>query len=87
METIHPISPIYRQNVIDLAKAFAKARGIKPATVSRLIRGDMHFLKNYSNRKVSVTMKKYDEIIKYFVDNWPENTPMPKIRGHDHANL
>jgi hypothetical protein len=75
-----PLSPVLRENVAALAKAFAKANGIKPATVSRKIRGDMHFLKNYTGGKVSVTTKKYDEIIDYFYDNWPENTPMPQIR-------
>ncbi len=72
-------SSVLRQNIVDLAKAFAKARGIKQATVSRLIRGDMHFLKNYTHDKVSVTVRKHDEIMDYFYDHWPENTPMPPI--------
>jgi hypothetical protein len=78
--TIRPhASDVLRQNIVALAKVFAKAHGIKQATVSRKIRGDMHFLKNYTQGKVSVTVKKHDEIIDYFYDNWPENTPMPPI--------
>lgn len=77
------ISPVMRDNIVRLAKAFAKERGIKLATLSRLIRGDMYFLKNYSRGKISVTTKKYDEIMQWFEDNWPETIPMPPIKLHD----
>jgi hypothetical protein len=80
MKTRDPLSPVLRDNIVSLSRAFAKARGIKQATVSRLIRGDMYFLQNYSRGKVSVTTKKYDEIVDYFITHWPENTPMPQIR-------
>ena len=74
--------PVLRQNIVNLANAFAKARGIKEATVSRLIRGDMHFLKDYGRGRISVTVKKYDDIVNYFFDNWPDDTPMPPLRGY-----
>lgn len=80
MMTPTPVSPVLRQNVVSLATAFAKARNIKLATVSRKIRGDIHFLNDYRSGKISVTSKKYDEIIKYFCDNWPTGTPMPQIK-------
>jgi hypothetical protein len=83
MTTLSPRSPILRQNIVVLSKAFAKARGIKLSTLSRLIRGDMYFLRDYSSGKISVTIKKYDEIIEYFVKHWPANTPMPKLELYD----
>ena len=78
-----PLSPVLRQNIIVLAKAFAKARGIKLSTLSRMIRGDMYFLQDYAAGEISVTTKKYDEIIQYFEEHWPDKTPMPKIQLHD----
>ena len=75
-----PITPTARSNIAILAKAFGHARGIKPATVSRLIRGDMNFLRNFTSGKVGMTLTKYDEVMQWFEDHWPEGHDMPNIK-------
>jgi hypothetical protein len=62
-----------------LAKAFAKARGIKMTTVSKLIRDDAVWYRNFAAGKVFLTSSKYDDILKYFDHHWPKGAPMPKI--------
>lgn len=72
-----------RGNIVRYAKSYVRAKGIKLATLSRHVRGDMYFLDDYAAGKISVTTKKYDEIMQWFEDHWPENTPKPKIELHD----
>ena len=74
-----PISPVLRDNIEVLAKAYAKAKGIKLTTVSRLVRGDPHFLADFIKGNISVTAKKYDEIVQWFEDNWIVGKHKPKI--------
>lgn len=81
-----PIDPILRANIMSLAKAFAKGRGIKLATVSRLVRGDPYFLQDLSSGKCGVTSWKYDEVVTYFEKHWPLGTVMPKIREFENAD-
>ena len=57
-----------------------QSRGLKLRTVSRYVRGDPFFLNDLAHGRSGVTSWKYDEIIKYFVENWPEGSPMPVIR-------
>jgi hypothetical protein len=73
-------APILRQNVLALARVYAKHRGIKPTTLSRHIRGDMYFLADYAKGNIGVTIQKYDEIRQWFEDHWPKDKPMPKMR-------
>lgn len=76
-----PLGPVLRDNIGALAFAYTKAKGIQMSTLSRYIRGDMYFLEDYLAANVSVTVKKYDEIIAWFDDRWPQGVAKPKIKS------
>lgn len=76
---IRPIAPVYYKNLILYAQAFAKAAGIKVATVSRRVHSDPKFFEQLKAGKVSTTFRKYDEMMAWFDSNWPDGAPRPKL--------
>lgn len=77
----HEISDICRDNILTLARAFADHRQLKFTSASSMCHGDPKFLNKLSRRQGSVTTRKYDEVIGWFKENWPEGLPMPEIRA------
>lgn len=84
---------ILREYLLRLARLYAKARGIKMTTVSRLSHGDRHFLNDIAEqakkdrrrsertgRQGSMTLRKMDEVIGWFTTpaNWPKGN-MPAL--------
>lgn len=76
---IRPIAPVYYRNLILYAQAFAKAAGIKVATVSRRVHSDPKFFDQLKAGKVSTTFRKYDEMMAYFDANWPAGVKRPRL--------
>lgn len=70
---------IARANLMILATTYAEATGLMLTTVSKKIHGNNYFLGHYHRREVSVTLAKYDEMITKLSDEWPANTPWPKL--------
>lgn len=55
------------KQIVTLAKQRAKKRGVTLATVSRMIHGDHEFFYNLERGKTTVTLRKYDEMLKVLI--------------------
>ena len=60
-----------------LAKAFAVARSFEISTVGRVAAGDWRFFDRLDDPTKTFTLRKYDEVVRWFSDNWPENAAWP----------
>jgi hypothetical protein len=67
-----------RQNLLQCAEAYAKARGIGLPTLARMSAGDWRFFDRLRDDEKTFTARKYDEVIEWFSDNWPEGITWPK---------
>jgi len=79
-----PISPICRQNVLALARAYMKRRKpqLRLSTVSSLAHGDPKaFEKLAAGKESSLTTRKYDDVMAWFDAHWPEDIERPET--HD----
>jgi hypothetical protein len=76
------LEPVLRRNLLKMARAYCRARGIAPSTASRMAHGSGTFFKDISAGKVTFTCRKYDEIMCWFERNWPND----KFPG-DNRNL
>lgn len=91
---IKPIEKTLRQNLIAMAKAYARANRIKLATVSRRAHGDAPFFDSLvaeergktprRRRPYSFTARKYDEVMGWFAANWPEGLDRPPVIDPQH---
>lgn len=79
MQQIAEVEPQGRANILRLADAFCKATGYTIGTASRRAHSDAKFLENLRARKVSVTFRVHDKIVRWFVDNWPEEADFPRL--------
>ena len=74
------ITPLLRNNLLTMARAYAALADVKLSTVSRMCHGDPPWLDNLAAAKpVGFTTRKYDDAMDWFRTNWPENQPMPKV--------
>lgn len=55
-----------RYQMLALAKRYAKANNLSLATVSRRFHGTDTFLEDFKNGKVSITLRKWDEVMGRF---------------------
>ena len=67
-------------NLMSLGTAYAAAKKLELGTVGRLCAADGRFFSRLDDGK-TFTVKKYDEVVGWFHDNWPENLEWPeKVR-------
>jgi len=82
---VQPLGPILKSNLLALAHAYCNATGASIATVSRYATNDSDTLTRLkSDRSASITLRKYDEAIAWFVSHWPANTKRPRIYDPSH---
>lgn len=74
------IEPVFRDNLLAMARVCAEARGVKLTTLSGEAHGDPPFFDRLVQKKGSFTFRKYDEIMKWFAANWPKGVKRPKLR-------
>jgi hypothetical protein len=60
-----------RNYLLTCASRFAEKRGFKDATVGNLAAGDWRFFERLREGK-SFTARKYDEVMSWFSNNWPD---------------
>lgn len=60
------------------ASAYAAARSVSLATLGRLAAGDWRFFDRLDDDGKTFTARKYDEVIGWFSERWPEDTPWPE---------
>lgn len=64
------------QNLLTLASAYGALRQIGEATVGRHCAADGKFFSRIREGK-TFTAKKYDDVIAWFSENWPEQSRWP----------
>jgi hypothetical protein len=64
-----------RSNLLACASAYAAARSVSLATIGRLAAGDWRFFNKLDSR--TFTARKYDEVMVWFSEQWPADTPWP----------
>ena len=62
-----------------LTAAYMKATGVTIGSLSRKAHSDNKFLSLFQRGKVSVTARKYDQIVAWFDENWPDGVERPVI--------
>lgn len=70
---------ICRAYLLLLAKIFAKENGLDLNTVSRRFHGAVFFLRDFKSGRVTVTLRKYDEMIGQFRREWPSGVKFPEL--------
>lgn len=66
-----------RLNLLACASAYAGARSVSLATVGRLAAGDWRFFDRLDDDAKTFTARKYDEVIVWFSEGWPEGVEWP----------
>jgi len=59
------------------ASAYASARSVSLATLGRLAAGDWRFFDRVDAGATTFTARKYDEVMAWFSDSWPEGCDWP----------
>lgn len=65
-----------RHHLQTCAAKYGKAKDLEPTTVGRLAAGDWRFFERIGDG-ASFTARKYDQILCWFADNWPDDLPWP----------
>lgn len=78
------IEPQLREHLVTLTDAYAAAEGLSRSTVAERAARDHKFINKITSggpRKggepSSFSVRKYDEVMAWFRDNWPKGTPWP----------
>lgn len=66
-----------RSNLMACASAYAAARSVSLATLGRLAAGDWRFFDRLDDSDKTFTARKYDEVIGWFAEQWPEGADWP----------
>lgn len=70
-----------RDNLLALASAYAKARGIQLDSVSKRFYGNRAFLRDLKAKTVTVSIDKFDAVVAKLLAAWPENAEWPTLRA------
>lgn len=66
-----------RNTLLSTAAAYSAAAGCGITTVSRRVKNNAGFFKGISDPSRSFTARTYDEVMRWFSQNWPEGTEKP----------
>lgn len=67
-----------RDNLLQCATAYSAVTNRGLATLGRLAAGDWRFFDHLNNDQRTFTARKYDEVIQWFSENWPESAVWPE---------
>lgn len=67
-----------RSNLMSCATAYAASKEVSLATIGRLAAGDWRFFDRLDDDAKTFTARKYDEVILWFSDRWPDDLPWPE---------
>jgi len=67
-----------RDYLLSVARAYAKAEQLSLETVSRRFHGAVWFFSDFESGKVTLTLRKFDEMLDQFAEQWPDNAEWPK---------
>lgn len=74
------VEPPLIRNLLTLAKAYAGHKGLGLSTVGRYSHGSSDIFEKLEAGQVSVTLKKYDQMVAYLDENWPDDLKRPKLK-------
>jgi predicted DNA-binding protein with PD1-like motif len=66
-----------KSNLIACASAYAAARSVSMSTIGRLAAGDWRFFDRLDDDGKTFTARKYDEVISWFSERWPDDVEWP----------
>ena len=75
------IAKILRDNLVTLAKTYAKATGSTLAAVSKRFYGNEGFFADFRAGETSISIDKYDAVVKSFQAEWPKDREWPFLRA------
>lgn len=67
-------------NLLALANAYAKARGIKLASVSKEIYGGVYFFEQLKSGQTTISIRRASVMFDKFREVWPDNATWPTLR-------
>lgn len=67
-----------RDYLLAVATAYGKAEKLALSTVSRRFHGADHFLGAFERGEVTITLRKFDEMLASFSAAWPKGVKWPK---------
>lgn len=65
------------RNLMSVAAAYQTARSISLSTLGRQAAGDWRFFDHLGDATKTFTAKKYDQVMAWFSDNWPDGAEWP----------
>lgn len=66
-----------KANLLAVASAFAAARSFELSTVGKLAASDARFFTTLCEDGRSFTARKYDNVLRWFSENWPPGFDWP----------
>ena len=66
-----------RSNLFAVAAIYAEANCLKLHSVSGVAARDAGFFSRIKRPETSFTVRKYDEVMRFFSDNWPKDRAWP----------
>lgn len=66
-----------KSNLRRCAEIYAGVREISIPTLGRLAAGDWRFFERVEDDEKTFTARKYDEVIGWFSENWPDEVDWP----------
>jgi hypothetical protein len=66
------------RNLTLCAEAFIASRNVGFSTLGRLAAGDWRFFTHLGDGSKTFTARKYDEVMGWFSDNWPDGAAWPE---------
>lgn len=66
-----------RTNLLACAAAYQAKREIGLSTLGRVAAGDWRFFTNLNEDDKTFTARKYDEVLHWFSNNWPDDAVWP----------
>ena len=71
------LAELLRKNLLEIARAYAKAQKLPLSAVSRKTYGNSNFLEEYAKAKITLSADKASEMLDWFRDHWPDNARWP----------
>jgi hypothetical protein len=65
------------RNLLTVAQAYSAKREVSLATLGRQAAGDWRFFDHLGDSTKTFTARKYDQVMRWFSDNWPEDLSWP----------
>lgn len=66
-----------RRILLETAAACAAAHGCAVSTIARRCRNDSKFFRRIADTDQTFTVRTYDEVMAWFMDNWPDGQDRP----------